>query len=139
MPYEGKLSARRNQRLCDGINFALLEEAGQKSEGKLLLAALTGGRLVKKKVMPLLPSLQDRGQNLDNSPRKRNETDVKKALSPPSKSFEGAVTVRSSTKVLVTYLVIQYNHFYVWYKFSLENYLNTKRIQFETAGIRICS
>lgn len=103
LPYEGKLSARSNQKLCDGINFALREEAGQKSEGKLLLAALTGGRLVKKKIMPLLPPLQDHGQGLP--PLKRNEADVKGGGDDKAKSFERAVTTRSGFKVLFTYLI----------------------------------
>jgi hypothetical protein len=127
LPYEGKLSARSNRRLCNGINFALLEEAGQKSEGKLILAALTGGRLVKKRVMPLLPSLQGHGQSLDNSPRKRNEIDVKRDGGDKVTSFEKAVTVRSGSKVLFPDSFTQYiDLLYACCKIFWENYLKTK-------------
>ncbi|CAK9276186.1 unnamed protein product [Sphagnum jensenii] len=49
LPYGGKLSARKNAKPCEGVNFALLEQTViQKGEGKLLMAALTGVHATKK-------------------------------------------------------------------------------------------
>ncbi|CAM6032813.1 unnamed protein product, partial [Sphagnum compactum] len=49
LPYGGKLSARKNAKPCEGVNFALLEQTViQKGEGKLLMAALTGVHAAKK-------------------------------------------------------------------------------------------
>lgn len=65
LPYEGKLSARCNSKPCEGIDFALLEETvGHKGEGKLILAALTGVRVSKKPIPPLV-SLEGQRKNLD--------------------------------------------------------------------------
>lgn len=105
LPYEGKLSDWSNQKPCDGINFALLDDSGgQKREGKLLLSALIGGRLVKKNITRLLPPLEDHGRNLNKSPRKSNELDEKRDGDDKDTTFEGAVTAGSGSKALFNLL-----------------------------------
>ncbi len=60
LPYGGKLSARKNAKPCEGVNFALLEQTViQRGEGKLLMAALTGVHATKK-------SLPSSGQTLNH-------------------------------------------------------------------------
>lgn len=65
LPYGGKLSARKNAKPCEGVNFALLEQnVIQKGEGKLLMAALTGVHATKKSLFNTrLPSS---GQTLNH-------------------------------------------------------------------------